>query len=1029
MIEPPDSCPDCGSEIPADAPMGLCPVCLVTDAVSDTEKLCETPSAGPVENHEIIRMIGEGGFARVYEARELAPVRRSVALKILRPEISSPRILARFEAERQALALMDHPGIATVYSAGETADGVPWVSMEYVDGIPVTEFCREENLERLERIQIIRDICLAVHHAHLKGVLHRDIKPSNVLATRVDGTVLTKVIDFGIARALDESLTDRTVYTEMYQLVGTPGYMSPEQASFDGNAIDARSDIYSLGVLLYETLAGKPPFPASGSRKESLLELLQKVKENEPPRLSSHRPELRGPIEWVTRKAMAKNPEDRYESAAALAGDLDNILHSRPVGAGSPPPLYFLRLFVKRHRTAVTGAMLGAIALAIGIILASIQYSRAIHLSRDLQQSEISLRESFRNSDFRLATQLHERRRTADSIAYLSRALRTDPEHHASASCLLSILAHESFRKLVTEPLKYPPAITRLQFPVLSPSGRKALAVGVHGDETQRLVSFDFTEKEKQVFPTGFDSPVKFLSAFEEGKSFVISDGHRIEIRRISEPGLAVHSFDCASAITSLHCDAELRTIAWGTEEGHISSLQLSENWTDEPLPEAQSFAIERGEITSIFVSPNDFSIVYGTENGMVGVWDRRTEFQQWNATAHGSAISTIAAAPSGNPVAIGDESGTVNLFRMQNMVAMTAPLTHSGAITTLTFDTASRQLFAGDSSGTGRYWEPETGELTAADAVLENPLFFSGTIPAGKEILIAEKGGNVRLSNPRTGLGEALSGAGGTGAAAFDAAGRFLLVCNELRRSAQLYDLSRSSSAVPGLRHFHPEQLPLRRIETKELALPDRPNSFPLPSPDGTTNPFRQSQGVVSAKLSPDGSRFAVVSGQNFVQLWDTLTRQPLTFRFPFPYPVRTVEFTDNEEILLVVSTDEKRYLWNLPPKAPDLPPWFLTFCEKMGGKRIKGSHSGPIDERSLQALGDALPNSGEGEIAYRYAKWLLATPASRDLAPGIPVATETYVRGLIERSSPDSLREALQLDPDNPDAIAAVKRGGLRR
>jgi len=228
----PDSCPECGGTIPAGAPLGRCPVCLLGIGGDSGSVTGDTSPDGDSEQlvpgYRITGKLGEGGFAVVYEAEREGGVRRKVALKVLRAELVSPRVLARFEAERQALALMDHPDIATVYEAGESPDGIPYVAMELIDGLPLTDYISRKQLGRRERLVLLRRICDAVQHAHWKGVIHRDLKPSNILVTEIDGRPEPRVIDFGIARAVDVSLTDRTLYTDWHQLLGTPGYMSPE---------------------------------------------------------------------------------------------------------------------------------------------------------------------------------------------------------------------------------------------------------------------------------------------------------------------------------------------------------------------------------------------------------------------------------------------------------------------------------------------------------------------------------------------------------------------------------------------------------------------------------------------------------------------------------------------------------------------------------------------------------------------------------------------------------------------------------
>jgi serine/threonine protein kinase len=290
--------------------------------------------------------IGEGGMGVVFVADQTEPVKRRVALKVIKPGMDSRQVVARFEQERQALALMDHPNIARVFDGGTTREGRPYFVMELVRGLPVTDYCDKAKLPTADRLRLFARVCRAVQHAHQKGVIHRDIKPSNVLVTLIDGEPVPKVIDFGIAKATGGALTDHTVYTRFAQLVGTPLYMAPEQAELSGVDVDTRADVYSLGVLLYELLTGTTPFDRETFRTVGLDEVRRIIREVEPPRpshristldakagttVSAHRGvdhrqlgrQLRGDLDWIVMTALEKDRNRRYESAGAFAADVE----------------------------------------------------------------------------------------------------------------------------------------------------------------------------------------------------------------------------------------------------------------------------------------------------------------------------------------------------------------------------------------------------------------------------------------------------------------------------------------------------------------------------------------------------------------------------------------------------------------------------------------------------------------------------------------------------------------------------------
>jgi serine/threonine protein kinase/tetratricopeptide (TPR) repeat protein len=350
--------------------------------------VCERPGSviGPYTLRE---EIGAGGMGLVFVAEQTQPVRRKVALKVIKPGMDTRQVIARFEAERQALALMDHPNIAKVHDGGATAAGRPYFVMELVKGVPITQFCDENRLNTRERLALFVSVCQAVQHAHQKGIIHRDLKPSNVLVTVHDTTPVAKVIDFGVAKAIGQQLTDKTVYTQMAQMIGTPLYMSPEQAGQSGLDIDTRSDIYALGVLLYELLTGTTPFDEDRLRKASYDELVRIIREEEPPRPSTRISTLgqaaatvsaqrqsdprrlsqlfRGELDWVVMKCLEKDRNRRYETAGALALDVERYLRDEPVEACPPSAGYRLRKFARRNKGPVLAGCLILLTLLGGL--------------------------------------------------------------------------------------------------------------------------------------------------------------------------------------------------------------------------------------------------------------------------------------------------------------------------------------------------------------------------------------------------------------------------------------------------------------------------------------------------------------------------------------------------------------------------------------------------------------------------------------------------------------------------------------
>lgn len=401
-------CPKCHSENPPGRPScAACGAALPTIAETldahamPVEPPLKEPELGSLiaGKYKLVEELGKGGMGVVFLADQTAPVKRQVALKIIKLGMDTHHVVARFEAERQALAVMDHPNIAKVFDGGATDTGRPYFVMELVKGIPLTTYCDQNELTTRERLELFIPICEAVQHAHQKGVIHRDLKPSNVLVAVQDGKPVPKIIDFGIAKAIDHRLAESTLFTEQGLLIGTPAYMSPEQAEMSGLDIDTRTDIYSLGVMLYELLIGVLPFDQKMLRAAAFNEIQRIIREIDPPRASTqiiklgdtnttiaehrrtdlaslHR-QLKGDLDCILMRAMEKDRTRRYETAIGLAMDINRHLHNEPISARPPSTTYRLAKFARRHKVGLAAGVAVFLALVAGLVLATTGLIRA----------------------------------------------------------------------------------------------------------------------------------------------------------------------------------------------------------------------------------------------------------------------------------------------------------------------------------------------------------------------------------------------------------------------------------------------------------------------------------------------------------------------------------------------------------------------------------------------------------------------------------------------------------------------------
>ncbi|HEY3964614.1 MAG TPA: protein kinase [Planctomycetaceae bacterium] len=436
----------------------------------------EAPGA-VIGHYKLLQQVGEGGFGVVYMAEQQEPVRRKVALKVVKPGMDSGQVIARFEAERQALAMMDHQNIARVLDAGTTDTGRPYFVMELVKGVAITEYCDKNTLTPRERMELFVPVCQALQHAHQKGIIHRDIKPSNVLVCLYDGKPVPKVIDFGVAKAIEQRLTEKTMFTQHGQVIGTLEYMSPEQAEMSQLDIDTRSDVYSLGVLLYELLTGSTPITKKQLHTAGFIELLRMIREAEPekpstrlshsadalPTISARRhtepaklgPLLRGELDWIVMKSLEKDRTRRYETANDLARDIERYLHDEPVEAGPPSVVYRARKFVRRNRLAVFIALFvpaALVAIVLNLYIGNVRLGEA-RTRADAEALRAKEAEALALDRLDETTRQKQRSERAEARTSQERDRAVAAEHETRRQRALEVAAREQTQDLLARSL------------------------------------------------------------------------------------------------------------------------------------------------------------------------------------------------------------------------------------------------------------------------------------------------------------------------------------------------------------------------------------------------------------------------------------------------------------------------------------------------------------------------------------------------------------------------------------------------
>jgi WD40 repeat protein/serine/threonine protein kinase len=711
--------------------------CGAADAPAATtdEPRGEGPST-VIGSYKLLEQIGEGGFGVVFMAEQTQPVRRKVALKVLKPGMDTRQVVARFEAERQALALMDHPNIAHVFDGGTTTGepgasatggGRPYFVMELVRGVPITAFCDQNRLSVRDRLALFVDVCSAVQHAHLKGIIHRDLKPSNVLVSRHDTTPVVKVIDFGVAKALGGQLTDRTVYTGFVQMIGTPLYMSPEQAGMSDLDVDTRSDIYSLGVLLYELLTGTTPVDRERLRTAGYDEMRRIIREEEPPRPSTRQRKEEGgrmkeeakarkpwpfsafrlqpssfqELDWIVMKALEKDRNRRYQSASAFAADVQRYLHDEPVQACPPSKWYRFRKFARRHKaalataTAVAAAALLAVASLVGAV--RVLAAANAQIRGEQRQTKQALgREKQANDRLRQAIAREQLSVYFQRVGLAQRDLASNNIGSAEellAECPARLRGwewHLLKRQPFETPLVVPIGKVWVGHLACSADGRYLATAGftslMRGEVKLRDAA---TGKELHTLP-GHTGPVTGLAFAPAGGQLATSDSHG-----------NVRLWDAATA-------KPLRTL-----RGHD------------------------GAIISLSYRPDGKRLASAGLDGTVRVWDLATGEEVLRFRGHRDRVLCVAYSPDGRRLASWGMDTYIRVWDADTGQEQLRLAGHWHRVFSLLFHKDGRHLVSAGSDGR-RFWNLQTGKLERTFRGINSATFMATFSPDGRRLVFA---------------------------------------------------------------------------------------------------------------------------------------------------------------------------------------------------------------------------------------------------------------------------------------------------